>query len=142
MKSINWEDPDEPINDNDILEVEKLLGFSFPLDYVEIAKQYHGATIEPSRFNYGEEGFRGYIDSMLSFDSEEYESIQRLSLEFLKNRDMPDKVVPFGMDAAGNLICFDYSKNSRNPCVVYWLHEENRLAYICNTFTDLINKLN
>ncbi|EIT83733.1 hypothetical protein A374_18975 [Fictibacillus macauensis ZFHKF-1] len=33
---------------------------------------------------------------------------------------LPEKVFPFGIDPAGNLICYDYSSSETNPFVVFW----------------------
>ena len=141
MERITWEDPEDPVDDGVIEEIENKLGIRFPLDFITIAKQYHGANPDPSIFNYGDERYRGYFDRLLSFNPKEYESVQRLSLDFAEDEDTPANMVPFGMDAAGNLLCFDYRTSKSQPSVVYWLHEKNKLAFISESFTRLLDRL-
>lgn len=56
-------------------------------------------------------------------------------------------IVPFGRDAGGNLICFDY-RSGNEPTVVFWDHEiagggepERAISFICNSFTEFLNML-
>ncbi|MFD1408844.1 SMI1/KNR4 family protein [Kroppenstedtia eburnea] len=141
MERITWEGSEDTVDDDVIEEIEKKLGIKFPLDYIDVVKQYHGATPDPSKFDYGDERRSGYFDRLLSFNPEEYESVQRLSLDFVKDEDTPANIIPFGMDAAGNLLCFDYKTSNSAPSVVYWLHEENKLAPISESFTHLLDRL-
>ncbi|WP_338390700.1 SMI1/KNR4 family protein [Bacillus atrophaeus] len=58
-----------------------------------------------------------------------------------------DKIIPFATDAGGNLFCFDYRMSSQEPVIVFWDHEiayedkESSISYVCDSFTELINKL-
>lgn len=53
------------------------------------------------------------------------------------------KLVPFARDPFGNLLCFDYRYNENNPKVVFFENESEKptIIPVCNSFTDLINRL-
>ncbi|WP_258398814.1 SMI1/KNR4 family protein, partial [Bacillus velezensis] len=68
------------------------------------------------------------------------------TLDNVKDR-LVDKIIPFATDAGGNLFCFDYRMSSQEPVIVFWDHEiayedkKSSLSYVCDSFTELMNKL-
>ncbi|MCY9419390.1 SMI1/KNR4 family protein, partial [Bacillus inaquosorum] len=68
------------------------------------------------------------------------------TIDNVKDR-LVDKIIPFATDAGGNLFCFDYRMSSQEPVIVFWDHEiayedkESSISYVCDSFTELINKL-
>ncbi|MFL0442332.1 SMI1/KNR4 family protein [Bacillus subtilis] len=50
-------------------------------------------------------------------------------------------------DVFGNEICFDFRKGLSSPSILFWDHEiayedkESSISYVCDTFTELMNKL-
>lgn len=144
VASIEWDFYDQALDINQIYVVEKYLGCRFPEDYVSVVKKYSGGHPNLDCFDFydHEESVFNYL---LSFNSER--SIYILKVyEDVKDR-LQKNLVPIANDPFGNLICFDYSKNSKEPAVVFWDHEiayEDRnqaTSFICNTFTELLNKL-
>ncbi|OYD07737.1 SMI1/KNR4 family protein [Paludifilum halophilum] len=139
MTNVQWEDYEDPVDESVIQGVEEIFGYCFPLDYIQFVKKYHGGYPEPNRFEYGER-YKASIDRLLTFDTDEYESVQRLGGDFVEQY-FDGKVIPFAIDAAGNLICFDYHHDKKCPIVVFWYHEENQLSFVCNSFTEFLEKL-
>ncbi|WP_367949457.1 SMI1/KNR4 family protein [Bacillus subtilis] len=60
---------------------------------------------------------------------------------------IPDKVISIADDVFGNEICFDFRKGLSSPSILFWDHEiayedkESSISYVCDTFTELMNKL-
>ncbi|WP_420976236.1 SMI1/KNR4 family protein [Bacillus vallismortis] len=60
---------------------------------------------------------------------------------------MPAKVIPIADDVFGNEICYGFRKGISSPSIVFRDHEiayenpDGALSYICDSFTELINKL-
>ncbi|SFD39298.1 SMI1 / KNR4 family (SUKH-1), partial [Bacillus sp. 491mf] len=69
---------------------------------------------------------------------------------------LPKELVLFGIDSAGNLICFDYKNHEENPIVVFWEHEDawekealmesegitaEEAEEVASNFTEFLNKL-
>ena len=57
----------------------------------------------------------------MSYDKDNGEFIVDVYNNYSKT--LPNRVVPFAFDPAGNLICFDYKDHEDIPIVVFWEHE-------------------
>ena len=58
---------------------------------------------------------------IVSYDKESSENIYKVYRNYASS--LPKGLVPFAVDPAGNLICFDYKNHEYNPIVVFWEHE-------------------
>ncbi|WP_047155528.1 SMI1/KNR4 family protein [Aneurinibacillus tyrosinisolvens] len=131
--------------EEEIKAVEDQWGVTFPSDYREVAKEYHGCTpLRKKALNIGEreEAFK----FLLSF-SENSKSLYILDVyNNIKDR-LVDNVYPFANDPFGNCYCFDYRQSNTQPTIVFWDHEEayenpeEGLSYLCNSFAELLNHL-
>lgn len=138
MKKIEWLASEAELNDEKIKTVEDQWKIQFPNDFVECVCKNDGATPEPSTFDF--EGRKGIsFGFLLSFrpDSEMY----ILDVYNRIKKALPKDVFPIADDPAGNFICFDFRQDPNNPKVVFWDHEWDKVVPICDTFTELLNKL-
>jgi len=145
-KDLVWTRCDPPIDDSAVREIESTLGKRFPEEFVECIKQCHGGT--PSRNSFRFEDGKGEMGSCLAF-----------LLSFLPGKDegildcidlledqLPSGLVPFGEDAGGDCICFDYNNLGENgsPQIVYWHHEKpvhESVTFLTTDFVSFISML-
>ncbi|CAH2463216.1 SMI1/KNR4 family protein [Bacillus sp. S4] len=120
-----------------IVEVESLFGFSLPDDYKKCVMENDGGYPEPNTFDCDSGRIEAVFNDLISLTDEDL-NIKMFS-EFAIQ-----KLIPFGRDPFGNLICFDYRQNKNEPTVIFYNHEEQNesaIEPICNTFTELLNRL-
>lgn len=136
MAKIEWREFDNDITDDDIHKIELYFNISLPKDYINCVKEYNAGKPIPCIFNIIDED--GYVFNNLI----NIKKIIQYYQEYLGN------LIPFAMDPAGNLICFDYSEGkTKSSKIIFWDHEEatdNQKAaskYICDTFSDFLNML-
>lgn len=145
MRKLNWFDYEGGTTVEDIERIERYFKIKLPEDYVKCALKYNGGT--PDAFNIfdinGDSGsFQNLID--IRENSPHGDIIE--SYENIKDR-LIGKIVPFGKESCGNLICFDYRNSTENPSVVFWDHERaflnpaEGLTFICNTFSEFLDLL-
>ncbi|PGZ98490.1 1,3-beta-glucan synthase regulator [Bacillus pseudomycoides] len=160
MTNIVWRKSDENIGEGIIKQIANQLGVLFPEDYIKCAQINHGGRVRPDVFEVdGEERVFGIL---LSYDENSEINILK---EYHSYKDtLPKELVPFGIDPAGNLICFDYKNHEEDPIVVFWEHEDawekeglmesegitteeaeevarENVFYVASTFTEFLNKL-
>ncbi|MDP4525184.1 SMI1/KNR4 family protein [Bacillus halotolerans] len=147
MQSIKWRKRStfQEATNSQIKEVEEKLKIKFPTDYKEFIKDHNGCSP---------------IDKKVVLFQDSRESINNLlsigdptrPIDFLSTIDnvkvrLVDKIIPFATDAGGNLFCFNYRMSSQEPVIVFGDHEiayedkESSISYVCDSFTELINKL-
>ncbi|PTM57549.1 SUKH superfamily protein [Desmospora activa DSM 45169] len=139
---MQWENG-EKLDDHLIREMERYFGFRLPLDFVNVVKQYDGGRPVQYFFDYDRRK-RVMFGELLSFNpNKKFNAVSAYgSLYEDEDIELPKELVPFALDPAGNLYCFDYSQDNIRPSVVFVDHEGSEdVDYICDTFTDLVNKL-
>lgn len=159
MCKIEWLYTKKEVSMSTIKEIESELKIKFPQDFIECVIYNHGACVEPHLFKV--EDKERVFSQLLSFELNS--SMNIINTYNRIKEGLPKKVIPIASDPAGNFICFDYSKNVAYPTVVFWYHEisvaeddldedelednslddlqREALAYICDSFTELINML-
>ena len=160
MSNIKWRSWDEPATKEYVIGVGKKIGVKFPSDYIEVAMNYNGAHVSPELFQV--EGKEKVFGTLLTYDNGDDEHLLEVFNDFKDT--LPQKVVPFAFDPAGNLLCFDYKDDENNPIVVFWEHENagekemlmreedlteeqaeerarENVFYVADTFTDFLDKL-
>ncbi|MBU0444431.1 SMI1/KNR4 family protein [Bacillus amyloliquefaciens] len=147
MQSIKWRKRStfQEATNSQIEEVEEKLKIKFPTDYREFIKDHNGCSpIDKKVVSF--QNSRESINNLLSI-GDPTRPIDLLStLDNVKDR-LVDKIIPFATDAGGNLFCFDYRMSSQEPAIVFWDHEiayedkESSISYVCDSFTELMNKL-
>jgi len=140
MGEITWLFTEEPINDEIVSKVERSLNVKFPEDYKECVLEYNGGYPKPNVFKFENSEGEAVFNDLLSFTGDySLEAVYESSKSYL-----PADIIPFARDPFGNLICFDYRKEDNQPTLVFVDHEvqgEDPTYPICNTFTELLDKL-
>ncbi|MDY0404691.1 SMI1/KNR4 family protein [Virgibacillus sp. 179-BFC.A HS] len=160
MSTLEWQFADDTVSESYVENIGRDLGFKFPRDYISCAAINNGANVEPELFSV--EDREKVFGTLLSYDKENDEFIVDVYNSY-KNT-LPNKVIPFAFDPAGNLICFDYKDHEDNPIVVFWEHENapeketlmqeeglteeqaeerarENVFYVAATFTEFLDKL-
>ncbi|MEC1403682.1 SMI1/KNR4 family protein [Bacillus subtilis] len=147
MQSIKWRKRStfQEATNSQIKEVEEKLKIKFPTDYKEFIKDHNGCSPIDKKVVLFQDS-RESINNLLSI-GDPTRPIDLLStIDNVKDR-LVDKIIPFATDAGGNLFCFDYRMSAQEPVIVFWDHEiayedkESSISYVCDSFTELINKL-
>lgn len=156
MNIIKWRRPDEPLNREDILKVERLFNVCFPEDYVNCVQLYHGASVIPYRLDLN--GNVRVFANLLSFSDD---SVDNIVKAYSNNKDrFKEGIFPFACDPSGNYFCFDYREDKNNPSIIFWNHEiavnesdysqeqlkrinlsdaqEKAMERVCGSFTELL----
>lgn len=132
-----WLFSGEPLNEDKIIEVEKLFGFQFPSDYKQCIIKNNGGYPEPNIFDSDDGRLEAVFNNLISFTDTNINI--KMFHEFSS-----EKLIPFARDPFGNLLCFDYSKNVNSPHIIFYNTEESEIALIspiCKSFTDLLERL-
>ncbi|WP_102422782.1 MULTISPECIES: SMI1/KNR4 family protein [Bacillus amyloliquefaciens group] len=147
MQSIKWRKRStfQEATNSQIEEVEEKLKIKFPTDYRDFIKDHNGCSPIDKKVVLFQNS-RESINNLLSI-GDPTRPIDLLStIDNVKDR-LVDKIIPFATDAGGNLFCFDYRMSSQEPAIVFWDHEiayedkESSISYVCDSFTELMNKL-
>jgi hypothetical protein len=139
---IDWDYVETNPDIEDIRDIEKEWGITFPDDYIDCVSKYQGGSPDKNRFDI--EGEEYIFNSLLSFNIDEnyiidvYDNLKEL---------LPEGIYPFADDNDNNYICFDYRKVCENPPIVFWdqkiaLEEtDNPFTYVCESFSDFLGIL-
>lgn len=125
------------LENKDIIKLyEEKYQITFPKEFISLIERYNGGRPRPNNFNC--KSISGCVfKSLLSFNPNDRENIFNTK-ECLKD-ELPENLIPFATDPAGNLICFKYT--SGNTSIVYWMHETEEIHDICETINELLNNL-
>jgi hypothetical protein len=135
-KPLKWINLSSPITMDDVLFVEKETGLMLPEDYVVCVLQHNGGTPIPS----GLPDIETEIDHLHSLNKEDEDFV--LIYYRLFEKESNGLLFPFGSDGCGNYFCFLYkNKKDKNPTVVFYDHEVQRITFLALTFSDLLNSL-
>ncbi|WP_321383465.1 SMI1/KNR4 family protein [uncultured Enterococcus sp.] len=140
---VSWDFSKGPLTAQEINYVENQLEVKFPQDYIDVVSKHNGGFPEPDNFTVGtrEEMMNNLINLKADADYNIFQMIDAVSDRLVSG------LIPFGRDAGGNLICFDYRTNEV-PTVVFWDHEiagggelERAITFVCDNFTEFLNML-
>lgn len=141
----NWINKRSEIYEEDIKEVEKTFGVSFPKDFRDFIISYNGSSPTKKRLRFGESEDET-LKSLLSFSKNDESYIMTI---YNKCKSfLPCGVVPIAETESIDLICFDFRKDgSSYPSIVYWnydlsvMDDEDSIYKICRNFSELIEIL-
>jgi SMI1 / KNR4 len=119
------------IDESTIKKVETKFGITLPGDYKRIIINHNNARPSVSTFD-TESSTEHVFKKLLSLKEDDLETVYKAK-KVLSTID--DTLFPFANDPAGNYLCF------KNGAVVYWLHEDNSVLKVANSFTEFIAKL-
>ena len=119
------------IDESVINEVETTFGVSLPDDYKKVIAENNNARPSISTFD-TEVSKEHVFKKLLSLKKEDIENVYKAK-KILSSVD--ESLFPIANDPAGNLICL---KEGR---IVYWLHEDDSIEPIADSFTDFLLSL-
>lgn len=135
---VQWVNVKGKLTNEQIEDVERKIGFRFPLDFIEFVKEHNGG--EPVQYKFDIGSKTRTLRDLLDVGFDECEVIDMY--EVIRDDFEIEGLVPFATDISDNLYCFDYRQNENRPSIVFVDHEGGDPIYVCETFTDLINRLN
>ncbi|WP_061573200.1 SMI1/KNR4 family protein [Bacillus atrophaeus] len=93
---------EQPVSNEEIIEVENTLQVKFPKDYLDYVKNYSGAIPSPETFDLGDRAgiAFGYLHS---FHKESESYIVNVSNRYRDGR-IPDKVIPIADDVLASIL--------------------------------------
>ena len=119
------------IDEATIKKVETKFGITLPGDYKSIIINHNNARPSVSTFD-TESSTEHVFKKLLSLKEDDLETVYKAKKVLSK---IDDTLFPFANDPAGNYLCF------KNGTVVYWLHEDDSVLKVANSFTEFIAKL-
>ena len=118
---MKWRFVDKLLNENSIPEVEKQLGVVFPEEFKTLVIEYNHGSAFPDTFD--TEHLTGKMfGELLNFNLNGKNDIIE-NYSWIADK-LPKGVYPFSVDPSGNYLCFDYRKDTDNPSIVFWDHEQ------------------
>ncbi|MFP5350243.1 MAG: SMI1/KNR4 family protein [Gammaproteobacteria bacterium] len=145
---IEWEGL-EPGDLDDLLKLEREIGFELPERYKQIAAKYDGArpvkktdvdfySVFDKRNDFCD------IGRFLEYVRRTYPIQTRLWNWTHKPETLPEKCVAFSELGNGDLICFDY-RESKEPKIVLWhfhgTEPDETISFVANNFDEFLEKL-
>ena len=119
------------ISEEVLAVVEKCYNIILPDDYKRIVMENNNGR--PSLNTFDTKVSKGHVfKKLLSFKTDDIETVYT-SKRVVENVD--PKLFPIANDPFGNLICL---KEGR---IVYWLHEDDSIEPIADSFTDFLLSL-
>jgi cell wall assembly regulator SMI1 len=130
-------------------KIEQKLNVKFPTMYKEFIGLHNGADLNARIFDYFDTARNRITSNSIGFKP--IETIER-TINSLKRQSIDDpdyffeKLIPFGENGGGDLICFNYRNHGRdNPPIIIWSHDvsdnSKRISFIANNFEEFINML-
>ncbi|MCP5304348.1 MAG: SMI1/KNR4 family protein [Chromatiaceae bacterium] len=142
-----FEENHQPLREELVEGVEKIVQFELPAEYVECVQKYHGAQPKHGRLeiNAGGQPWEIGFGALLTLDPLESNEnvIQALSV-LRKVHRIGASYLPFAVGGGGDYLCFDYSSGESEPKVVFWFHEleaEEAIFPVANSFGELLAML-
>jgi hypothetical protein len=124
-----------PLKDESSLErVEIKYAFPIPDDLKDCIIKNNGGVPVPSSFDFGENKNKAF-GGLLSYNEGDADSIYDYVGLFEIKDKRGLKMLPIGIDPAGNFICVQDKK------IVFYAHETDEIYHICDTFTQFLTLL-
>ena len=142
-----YSDAHEPLSDDLIDDIEKVIGFTLPKDYVECVKFYHGGQPKGRDLDIEVSGKTWGIGFGMLLTLDPLHSAENIvtALFSLRNyHQLPNYYLPIVVGGGGDYLCFDYSENPLSPKVVFFFHElevQEGIFYVADSFSDLLSML-
>ena len=139
---INFYNQEESIFDQDIQELENLLGFKLTQSYREHILRYNGGRCKPNVYSFIENGESTESDLKVFFSLPN--ELREYIMDYkINNSRIPESFLPIAEDSGGNLICIS-CKGKDIGKIFFWDHElegEDNVHFIADNFDDFLNGL-
>jgi hypothetical protein len=151
MKDIIWKNyvwrENQNLDNNEIEKIEKKWKMLFPNRYKNCILQNQGKTPILSDFKIDSKFLKSSsIAVFLHFNHDDKKQYYIDNVYNETKEYYPAGIFPFALDGGGNLVCFDYRKNKKNPKIVFWNHETDtddqyNILTIASDFESFIDSL-
>ena len=137
----------EPLTDELVDGIEKVLRFTLPRDYVECVKRFHGGQPKDRTLSINVNGEPWGIGfgMLLTLDPlQSSENIINALVALRTHHQLPEPYLPIVVGGSGDYLCLDYSENPLLPKVVFYFHElglPDGLFEVADSFSSLLGML-
>ncbi|UII69818.1 SMI1/KNR4 family protein [Pseudomonas sp. HN11] len=137
----------QPLSDDLVDGIEKVIRFKLPADYVECVKRYHGGQPKDRTLCIEVDGTAWDIGFGMLLTLDPFESAENIITALVKLREhhqLPEHYLPIVVGGGGDYLCFDYSETPASPKVVFYFHEldvQDGIFYVAESFTALLGRL-
>ncbi|HID7800733.1 TPA: SMI1/KNR4 family protein [Proteus mirabilis] len=114
-------DSDIPVNESDISQLQSIVDYTIPSEYIDFIKKYNGGQPEPDSFNIKEIDDASTIDRFLGVKKEKNKSNDIFYFVKLYKNRIPSEYMPIAYDIGGNLILIELASDKAK--VFFWDHE-------------------
>jgi len=138
-------DSDAKLDDNDFLNVEKIIGRKIPKTMLKLYKNYNGGRVEGERniLIHPESGMEYEVKIFLPMIYARYEkdsSVEGNYVFFCREKKIiPEEFIPFALDSGGFLFCMDATDEK-----IYFFNfddPENSKHLVANSLDEFIDSL-
>lgn len=140
----------DPLDDKTIEKVERKLGFTFPVSYINQLKEKNGGELKCNRYPYvyeqdideenPEENADLTIDFLYGISTQKSEGVLE-SIYLIKEWELPKDIVIISDNAGERFIAFDYRQTKTNPPNILIDTEMEFEDVIATNFEELLSKL-
>ncbi|MEI6605488.1 MAG: SMI1/KNR4 family protein [Verrucomicrobiota bacterium] len=138
MNKIEWRFSEGKISKSIIENFEEKMKLKFPQSYVNLVVKANRATPTPENFC-TKKGTKHVFNYLIDWDENKEDNIISTYNYFSQEHDK--SIIPFADDPFGNLICFNFIDNAKEPSIVFWDHELDVFHSIKDNFDAFINDL-
>ncbi|HCT3783805.1 TPA: SMI1/KNR4 family protein [Proteus mirabilis] len=114
-------DSDLPLNESDISQLQSVVDFPIPIEYINFIKKYNGGKPEPDSFSIKKIDDASTIDRFLGIKKEKNKSSDIMYFIKLYKKRIPSAYMPIAYDVGGNLILIELASDKAK--VFFWDHE-------------------
>lgn len=130
---MKWLSVKRPLTISDIEQVEHDLSICFPLDYKNKIGPINGGALKDAYVKVSGVGNVPYARNV-SLSKDAPASIYSLLSALNETKTT---LLPIAGVGNGDYFCFDL----RNNTVVFWMHETGSVFFVCDTFTQLLDRI-
>lgn len=140
----------KPLSENEIVHLEKKLGYALPEKYRDFLRFHNGGRPYPERFNFRRDLNGNFIENAIHFfyglgSTAAHAELVTVS-ECFKGR-IPSELLAIGDDHFGNQICLSI-RGDQIGAIFLWDHELEHIPptyknvyFLSNSFSEFINNL-
>lgn len=142
--SLTWFDQPSPASEDEVVAVERDLGYKLPNDYREFAKRFSGGSPNETDFEFSDDEVGTFHASASEFFNLHVNDDRNVVRWMKRTEFFPADLVPIAGDGGGNYVCLDY-RSASNPIVVFWHNGRrgmtNETSFVAKTFSEFIELL-
>lgn len=131
---LQWSGARGDVTVEQISDFENMHKVVFPESYKSLVLKQNGGFPSKNLF-VSAEGRESVFESLINWDKS-----RKANIFFWTEIVNRTKVIPFGKDPFGNVICFNFNYG-KNPEIQFWDHETSELIPVASTFEFFLEKL-